>query len=44
MLEVVALDAGHAVNLDAASAFNDAVVGFFRRSLERAAPQSTSTQ
>jgi pimeloyl-ACP methyl ester carboxylesterase len=33
-LEVVALDGGHAVNIDAASAFNDAVVAFFRRDVD----------
>jgi len=31
LLEVARLDGGHAVNIDAASAFNDAVVAFFRR-------------
>lgn len=31
LLEVEALDAGHAVNLDAADGFNEAVVGFVRR-------------
>ncbi len=30
-LEVVGLDAGHAVNIDAAEAFNAAVLAFFRR-------------
>jgi pimeloyl-ACP methyl ester carboxylesterase len=30
-LEVVGLDAGHAVNIDAAAAFNAAVLAFFRR-------------
>jgi hypothetical protein len=29
MLEVVALDGGHAVNIDAAEGFNTAVVAFF---------------
>jgi pimeloyl-ACP methyl ester carboxylesterase len=31
LLEVARLDGGHAVNIDAASAFNEAVVAFFRR-------------
>jgi hypothetical protein len=44
LLETAALDGGHAVNIDAASAFNDAVVGFFRRSLERAATQASRSQ
>jgi pimeloyl-ACP methyl ester carboxylesterase len=30
-IEVVAMDAGHAVNLEAAGSFNDAVRRFFRR-------------
>jgi hypothetical protein len=30
-LEVAALDGGHAVNIDAAARFNEAVVAFFSR-------------
>jgi riboflavin synthase alpha subunit len=32
---VIGLDAGHAVNLEAASDFNDALNGFFKRHVGR---------
>jgi pimeloyl-ACP methyl ester carboxylesterase len=43
-LEVVRLDAGHAVNLQAAKGFNDAVARFVRAQAGVRRPQSDSTQ
>jgi len=37
LLSVVGLDAGHAVNIEAADAFNEAVTAFFRTQMEKTA-------